>query len=241
MADSTPEPSSSLSITSSSVISNGSSAPAGTSLEIVSLSRLSCNLERLLIDQELDCSDADIVPADGAPVGVHRCILAARSPFFRELFSRNPRPEGRPRYVMSELVPQGKVGREAFMAFLSYLYTGKLRPAPVEVSTCVDHMCAHDACRPAINFVVELMYASSVFQIPELVSLFQVFFQISLAATYDFYFFVLVSAHSFDYHLSDVFSLVYNFYLLALVIEDCIILLIKLFLGMFCLYFSLEL
>ncbi|KAH7673679.1 regulatory protein NPR1 protein [Dioscorea alata] len=173
MANSTPEPSSSLSITSSSVISNGSSAPAGTSLEIVSLSRLSCNLERLLIDQELDCSDADIVPADGAPVGVHRCILAARSPFFRELFARNPRPEGRPRYVMSELVPQGKVGREAFMAFLSYLYTGKLRPAPVEVSTCVDHMCAHDACRPAINFVVELMYASSVFQIPELVSLFQ--------------------------------------------------------------------
>lgn len=74
---------------------------------------------------------------------------------------------------MSELVPQGKVGREAFMAFLSYLYTGKLRPAPAEVSTCVDHMCAHDACRPAINFVVELMYASSVFQIPELVSLFQ--------------------------------------------------------------------
>lgn len=41
------------------------------------------------------------------------------------------------------------------------------------MSTCVDAMCAHDACRPAVNFAVELMYASSVFQISELVSLFQ--------------------------------------------------------------------
>ncbi|KAJ0963299.1 hypothetical protein J5N97_028421 [Dioscorea zingiberensis] len=169
----TGEPSSSLSFTSSSIVSNGSSAPAGANLEIVSLSRLSRDLERLLIDSELDCSDADVVAADGNPVGVHRFILAARSPFFLELFARGACAEGRPRYELRELVQPGKVGREAFLAFLSYLYTGKLRPAPVDVSTCVDDMCAHDSCRPAINFAVELMYASSVFQIPELVSLFQ--------------------------------------------------------------------
>ncbi|CAA2984056.1 Hypothetical predicted protein [Olea europaea subsp. europaea] len=35
----------------------------------------------------------------------------------------------------------------------------------------LDNICAHDACRPAINFAVELMYASTVFQVSKLVSL----------------------------------------------------------------------
>ncbi|KAJ4910859.1 MIR motif protein [Raphanus sativus] len=41
------------------------------------------------------------------------------------------------------------------------------------VSTCVDSVCAHDSCRPAIDFIVELMYASSILQVSELVSSFQ--------------------------------------------------------------------
>ncbi|XVF27219.1 hypothetical protein REPUB_Repub14bG0088100 [Reevesia pubescens] len=104
------------------------------------------------------------------------CILAVRSKFFNELFKKgngSSEKEGKPSYNMSELLPYGHIGLEAFQVFLSYLYTGKLKPSPIEVSTCVDDVCAHDACRPAINFVVELMYASSIFQIPELVSLFQ--------------------------------------------------------------------
>ncbi|CAL9093524.1 Regulatory protein NPR1 [Musa troglodytarum] len=187
------EPSSTISFASSSYLSNCSSAyhapvaapsppvqPAapdgGTNLEVLSLGKLSSNLERLLVDTEFDCTDAEIM-VEGAPVGVHRCILAARSRFFRELFSREgsggaPR-EGKPRFDMNELVPGGRVGREAFMVFLSYLYTGKLKPAPQDVSICVDRFCAHDACPPAIGFAVELMYASSVFQIAELVSLLQ--------------------------------------------------------------------
>lgn len=40
---------------------------------------------------------------------------------------------GRTRYKMEELVPSGRVGREAFQAFLGYLYTSKLRPAPLDV------------------------------------------------------------------------------------------------------------
>ncbi|KAJ8513942.1 hypothetical protein OPV22_004376 [Ensete ventricosum] len=189
------EPSSSIScFASSSYLSNGSSvyhvpggtAPSpspppaapegGTNLEVLSLSKLSSNLERLLLDTEFDCTDAEIV-VEGAPVGVHRCILAARSLFFRDLFSREGsggnRQEGKPRYVMNELVPGGRIGREAFMVFSSYLYTGKLRAAPQDVSICVDRFCAHDACRPAIAFAVELLYASSVCQIAELVSLLQ--------------------------------------------------------------------
>ncbi|KAL0352704.1 UNVERIFIED_CONTAM: BTB/POZ domain and ankyrin repeat-containing protein NPR1 [Sesamum angustifolium] len=81
--------------------------------------------------------------------------------------------EGNPKYWMTNILPYGRIGYEAFLTFLSYLYTGKLRPSPVEVSTCVDNICAHDVCRPAIDFAVELMYASAIFQVSELVSLFQ--------------------------------------------------------------------
>ncbi|KAJ0081521.1 hypothetical protein Patl1_11805 [Pistacia atlantica] len=179
------EPSSCLSFTSSSHLSNGSishnipsstaSEAAGLSLEVLSLSKLSSSLEQLLVDSTCDYSDAEIV-VEGTAVGVHRCILAARSKFFHELFRSekgSSDKEGKPKYVMTELLPFGKVGYEAFLIFLSYVYTGKLKPSPMEVSTCVDNVCAHDACRPAINFAVELMYASFIFQVPELISLFQ--------------------------------------------------------------------
>ncbi|KAJ0016714.1 hypothetical protein Pint_11613 [Pistacia integerrima] len=179
------EPSSCLSFTSSSHLSNGSishnipsstaSEAAGLSLEVLSLSKLSSSLEQLLVDSTCDYSDAEIV-VEGTAVGVHRCILAARSKFFHELFRSekgSSDKEGKPKYVMTELLPFGKVGYEAFLIFLGYVYTGKLKPSPMEVSTCVDNVCAHDACRPAINFAVELMYASFIFQVPELISLFQ--------------------------------------------------------------------
>nr|GLL30024.1 regulatory protein NPR3 isoform X1 [Ipomoea trifida] len=174
------EPSSSISFTSSSQTSNGSIGQivppsGGSSLEIISLSKLSNSLEQLLSDTTSDFSDADIV-VEGTTVGVHRCILAARSKFFHVLFRKEKEgvgKEGKPRYCMEDLLPYGEVGYEAFLTFLSYLYTGKLKPSPPEVSTCVDTICAHDSCRPAINFVVEMMFASSVFQVPELLSLFQ--------------------------------------------------------------------
>ncbi|XP_021819613.1 regulatory protein NPR3-like [Prunus avium] len=177
------EPSSSLSFTSSSHISNGSishnlsssGSESVPSLEVISLSKLSSNLEQLLVDSGCDYSDADII-VEGISVGVHRCILASRSSFFRDLFKQKKGSSGkesRPKYCMSDLLPYGDVGYEAFLVFLSYVYTGKLKPSPREVSTCVHNVCAHDACRPAINFVVELMYASSIFQMPDLVSIFQ--------------------------------------------------------------------
>ncbi|TYJ13403.1 hypothetical protein E1A91_A10G050000v1 [Gossypium mustelinum] len=178
------EPSSSLSFSSSSHLSNGSithnippfSVPeTGANLEALSLTKLSSSLEQLIVDNCPVFSDADIV-VEGVAVGVHRCILAVRSKFFNEVFkegSGSSEKDGKPSYNMSELLPYGKIGLEAFQVFLSYLYTGKLKPSPMEVSTCVGNVCAHDACRPAISFAVELMYASSIFQILELVPLFQ--------------------------------------------------------------------
>ncbi|CAN1327677.1 BTB/POZ domain and ankyrin repeat-containing protein NPR1 [Linum perenne] len=172
------EPSSSLSFTSSSHLSNGSKATPAA-LDVISLTKLSFNLESLLTDSSTggDYTDAEVV-VDGKPVGIHRCILAARSKFFDELFKRDKgsSEKGRkPRYSMNDdmVLPYGKIGYEALMILLSYLYTGKLKPFPMEVSTCVHPNCAHDACRPTIDFAVELMYGSSIFQLLELVSLFQ--------------------------------------------------------------------
>jgi len=83
--------------------------------------------------------------------------------------------EGKPRYLMSDLMPYGTVGYQAFQVFLYYLYTGRLKASPTEETTCVDETCIHVACRPAINHALELMYASATFQMKELVLLFQVF------------------------------------------------------------------
>lgn len=174
---------SSLSFASSSYTSNGSSSqnlhPSGyepvTNPELLSLAKLSGCLEKLLLDAEYNYSDAEIV-VEGTSVSVNRCILASRSSFFHDLFKKSnasSQSEGKPKYLMTELVPHGKIGYETFMVFLNYVYTGKLRPSPPEVSTCVDESCAHDACGPAINYAVELMYASATFQMKELVMVVQ--------------------------------------------------------------------
>ncbi|KAM7503013.1 hypothetical protein LguiB_001917 [Lonicera macranthoides] len=182
--ENTNELSSSMSFASSSYLSNGSSShnvtsstgsETGANLDLLSLSKLSGSLEKLLLDSNYNYSDAEIV-VNGISVGVHRCILASRSPFFEELFKKGNDDKSsncKPTYLMTELVPYGVVGIDAFMVFLNYMYTGKLKPSPPEVSTCVDDGCAHDACLPAISYAVELMYASATFQMKELVLLVQ--------------------------------------------------------------------
>ncbi|XP_062096036.1 BTB/POZ domain and ankyrin repeat-containing protein NPR1-like [Humulus lupulus] len=182
------EPSSSLSFTSSSHLSNGSQSQnfcssSGSeavlpSLEVMGLNKLSSSLEQLLLVDPTtsDYSDAEVV-VEGDSVGVHRCILASRSSFFNDLFKKDKggvsEKGGKSKYYMKDLLPYGNVGYEAFLVFLNYAYTGRHKPSPMEVSTCVDNICPHDSCRPAINFAVEMMYASSIFKMPELVSLFQ--------------------------------------------------------------------
>lgn len=178
------EPSSSISFTSPSHISNGSNGynissssitETRSNLEIISLNKLSSNLGKLLIESDSNYSDA-VVMVEGSHVCIHRCILAARSPFFCDLFKGSKdcgEKDGKIKYKMSEILPFGNVGYDAFLVFLNYLYTGKMKLPPPEVANCVHEGCPHDACRPAIVFAVELMYASVIFQVPELVSLFQ--------------------------------------------------------------------
>ncbi|GER48254.1 ankyrin repeat family protein [Striga asiatica] len=133
-----------------------------SNFESSSLNRLSSNLERLLLAAEYnDYSDAE-VEADGISVGILRGLLATRSPFFHKLFQdKKPDvgPAGKPKYLLSELVPGGNVGYEAFVVILIYLYTGRLRGPPPEVATCIDEACPHDSCVPVVDYHVQLMYA----------------------------------------------------------------------------------
>nr|CAB3498812.1 unnamed protein product [Digitaria exilis] len=154
--------------------------PAEAELEALRLRRLSDNLERLLDPAFLDCADAEVALTagkGGAAVGVHRCILAARSTFFLDHFASLPPPTAvgeKPRLNLADLVPGGcHIGRDALVPVLGYLYTGRLKPPPQKATVCMDDACGHVACRPAIDFVVESMYAASGFQISELISLFQ--------------------------------------------------------------------
>ncbi|XP_076921427.1 BTB/POZ domain and ankyrin repeat-containing protein NPR1-like, partial [Bidens hawaiensis] len=153
---------------------NISSIDTRSSLEIVSLNKLSCTLGKLLTETDCSYSDA-IVVVEGNHVCVHRCILAARSAFFGNLFKEKKYydEDGKVKYIMDDIFPYGNVGYDSFVVFLSFLYTGKLKASPPEVSTCVHGGCLHDACRPAIVFAIELMYAAVIFQVPELVPVFQ--------------------------------------------------------------------
>ncbi|XP_048126969.1 BTB/POZ domain and ankyrin repeat-containing protein NPR1-like isoform X2 [Rhodamnia argentea] len=201
----------------SSYLSNGSTdhdvlVPAmnlesGNALDLLSLSKLSSSLEKLLVGADYNYSDVEIV-VEGISVGVHRCLLAARSRFFHELFKKgngNNAGEGKPRYLMSEMVSNGRVGYEAFDVLLSYIYTGKLKPFPATVSTCVDSSCTHDACLPAINYAVELMYASATFQIKEFVMLIQrrLFYFVKEAAVEDVVPILVVAS---DFQLNELLS-----------------------------------
>ncbi|XP_040933538.1 BTB/POZ domain and ankyrin repeat-containing protein NPR1 isoform X2 [Gossypium hirsutum] len=112
------EISSSLTFPSTSYLSNGSgfgsgshlmgasSDPEETDLENLSLNKLSGNLENLVINEEYEnYNDAEIVVEGNVVVGVNRCILAARSPYFHQLFRQDLKDGRKPKYLMSEILP----------------------------------------------------------------------------------------------------------------------------------------
>lgn len=156
-----------------------------------SLAHLSDHLEVLLLDPVLlSRADVEIILPDGgdepggAVVPAHSCFLAARSPFLYNHITSLP-AGGKQRLELSDLVPGGGyIGRDALVAVRGYMYTGRFDVPPQK---CVDDGCWHGACRPAIDFVVESMYAASGFQISALISLCQVITDDS----HDIYFFII--------------------------------------------------
>lgn len=142
--------------------------------DISALRRLSENLESVFESPEFDFfTDARIVVAGGREVPVHRCILAARSVFFKAVLA-GARKEKEAKFELKDLAKEFDVGYDSLVAVLGYLYSGRVGALPKGVCACVDDDCPHSACRPAVDFMVEVLYASFAFQISELVGLYQV-------------------------------------------------------------------
>ncbi|VFQ81354.1 unnamed protein product [Cuscuta campestris] len=143
-------------------------------VEFNSLKRLSETLESIFessssVDFDF-FADAKLVAVCGKEIPVHRCILSARSPFFKNVFGGKDKSV---KLELKELMKEYEVGYDAVVIVLAYLYSGKVRASPKDVCVCVDIECSHVACRPALGFMVELLYASFTFEIAELVAKFQ--------------------------------------------------------------------
>ncbi|CAN4084959.1 unnamed protein product [Withania somnifera] len=140
---------------------------------ITSLKRLSETLESIFDASSPDFdffADAKLVVPGGKEIPVHRCILSARSPFFKSVFCEKDR---KTKLEVKELMKEYEVSYDAVVNVMAYLYSGKVKPSPKDVCVCVDNDCFHVACRPAAAFMVEILYTSYTFQITELVDKFQ--------------------------------------------------------------------
>nr|XP_043626872.1 BTB/POZ domain and ankyrin repeat-containing protein NPR1 [Erigeron canadensis] len=155
-------------ISGSSGISYLGTTTIESSPDIGSLNKLSETLESLLLEPTNSYSDAKIILSSGREIVVHRCILSSRSPFFKSKFGDN-----NVKLKLKELACDYEIGFESLFSVLKYIYSGKIKGLPKDICVCVDEECSHEACRPAIDFVVEVMYAFHVFQIPEMVDLWQ--------------------------------------------------------------------
>ncbi|KAL5698688.1 hypothetical protein ACHQM5_029688 [Ranunculus cassubicifolius] len=139
--------------------------------DIAAFKRLSENLESIF--DSPDYSDAKITVFNSRDIPIHRCILASRSVFFKNLFANCGKKEKRLKFELKELAKDFDIGYDAVVLVLGYLYTGKVKALPRNVCVCVDEECEHLGCKPAVDSMVEVLYAAFVFQIPELVALYQ--------------------------------------------------------------------
>ncbi|KAG6424118.1 hypothetical protein SASPL_114531 [Salvia splendens] len=139
--------------------------------DVAALKLLSDTLESMIFDASAPdfdfFADARLVSASGREIPIHRCLLSVRSSFFKNLFVNLERDA---KLEMKDVLEDCDVGYEALVTVLAYIYSGKVRVSPKDVCVCVDDECSHLACRPAVAFMVEVMYASFVFQINELVT-----------------------------------------------------------------------
>lgn len=154
--------------------------PANSPADANALGRLSETLESMFLTEassppEFDFfADAKLVaPAGNREIPVHRCILSARSPFFRSIFSAGKK-ETNAKVELREWMKDYNVSFDVIVIVLGYLYSGRVKAWPRDVCVCVDDECSHDACMPVVKFMVEVLYASFIFQVSELVAKFQV-------------------------------------------------------------------
>ncbi|KAG0586558.1 hypothetical protein KC19_2G100000 [Ceratodon purpureus] len=109
-------------------------------------------------------------------VYAHRCVLAARSPFFRMIFCGNAQQlsSDQPRPGTPRVIPVGIVGYEVFMLMLQFLYSGNFAFSPQNSGRlCKDKSCYHMYCSSAVEFGLEMLNAAVFFGVEQLSTLTQ--------------------------------------------------------------------
>lgn len=143
------------------------SGESSSGLTPLSLQKLGSDLETLIRIPDQEYSDLTII-LDGKQVPIHRCILAARCPGIRKVFSEMGVTGGNRKLELefSTIVEDGKIGYDAFMAVMSYVYSGKMELWLTGIA-CYDSTCVHITCRPIIDHVLEVLQLSLLLNLPE--------------------------------------------------------------------------
>ncbi|KAL4370589.1 BTB/POZ domain and ankyrin repeat-containing protein NBCL [Arachis hypogaea] len=152
-----------------------------------SLRSLSLDYLNLLINGQA-FSDVTF-SVEGRLVHAHRCILAARSLFFRKFFCGPdpPSPSGLdpPAQRMNSgsgcrtptgVIPVNSVGYEVFLLMLQFLYSGQVSIVPQKHeprANCGERGCWHTHCSSAVDLALDTLAAARYFGVEQLALLTQ--------------------------------------------------------------------
>ncbi|KAL0555049.1 hypothetical protein IC582_008981 [Cucumis melo] len=152
-----------------------------------SLRSLSLDYLNLLINGQA-FSDVTF-SVEGRLVHAHRCILAARSLFFRKFFcgtsteagaSSGLSPVGSPSpstgSSSTQVIPVNSVGYEVFLLLLQFLYSGQVSIVPQKQEprpNCGDRACWHTHCTSAVDLALHTLSAARSFGVEQLALLTQ--------------------------------------------------------------------
>ncbi|KAL9658991.1 hypothetical protein QQ045_018642 [Rhodiola kirilowii] len=146
-----------------------------------SMKSLSLDYLNLLINGQA-FSDVSF-SVEGRLVHAHRCILAARSVFFRKFFSSEHEPTGAaslnnnnklpppPMQQQQQVIPVTSVGYEVFMLMLQFLYSGQVSILPQKHETrpnCSERACWHTHCSSAVELALDTVAAARYFGVEQL-------------------------------------------------------------------------
>ncbi|CAH8265554.1 unnamed protein product [Arabidopsis lyrata] len=156
-----------------------------------SLRSLSLDFLNLLINGQA-FSDVTF-SVEGRLVHAHRCILAARSLFFRKFFCGTDSPQPvtgidptrhgsvpasptRGSTAPAGVIPVNSVGYEVFLLLLQFLYSGQVSIVPQKHEprpNCGERGCWHTHCSAAVDLALDTLAASRYFGVEQLALLTQ--------------------------------------------------------------------
>ncbi|XP_052174271.1 regulatory protein NPR5-like [Diospyros lotus] len=125
---------------------------------------------------------------EGRLVHAHRCILAARSLFFRKFFCGMETQPGltsagaggglasSPRGSNPQVIPVNSVGYEVFLLMLQFLYSGQVSIVPQKHEprpNCGERGCWHTHCTAAVDLALDTLAAARSFGVEQLALLTQ--------------------------------------------------------------------